>query len=169
MQYRIALALFTATLGWCAAPAEVRLWETNLAIPTYVAAPPSGIPRFYEGRTYQGAKATFYPIQDVLTEIKTNKSYQVLLLENDYVPISVIPELGGRIWSALNKVNGYDFFYRQHVVKPPLIGMPGAWISGGVEWNVPQPGCPPAAFAVSTRATPGPWLEDSERNHPKLI
>ena len=140
MQFRIALTLFTTTLGLCAAAAEVRLWETNLVIPTYLAAPPSPVPRFYDGRTYQGAKATFYPypVQDVLTDIKTNKSYQALFLENDYVQISVIPELGGRIWSATDKVNGYDFFYRQHVVKPALIGMLGAWISGGVEWNVPH-------------------------------
>ena len=140
MQLRIALAILTSTLGLCAAPAQVRVWETNLVILTYLAAPPSAVPRFYEGRTYQGAKATFYPyaIQDELTEIKTNQSYRVLFLENDYVQISVIPELGGRIWSALDKVNGYDFFYRQHVVKPALIGMLGAWISGGVEWNVPH-------------------------------
>ena len=140
MQLRIALALVTSTVGLVAAPADVRVWETNLVIPSYLAAPPSSVPRFYEGRTYQGAKATFYPypIQDVLTDIKTNKSYQVLFLENDYVQISVIPELGGRIWSATDKVNGYDFFYRQHVVKPALIGMLGAWISGGVEWNVPH-------------------------------
>jgi tetratricopeptide (TPR) repeat protein len=140
MRFPLALAIITSTVGLFAAPAEVRLWETNLVIPTYLAAPPSPVPRFYEGRTYQGAKATFYPypIQDVLTDIKTNKSYKVLFLENDYVQISVIPELGGRIWSATDKVNGYDFFYRQHVVKPALIGMLGAWISGGVEWNVPH-------------------------------
>ena len=140
MQLRIALALFTTTLGLCAAPAEVRVWETNLVIPTYLAAPPSPVPRFYEGRTYQGAKATFYPypVQDVLTDIKTNKSYKALFLENDYVQISVLPELGGRIFSAMDKANGYDFFYRQHVIKPALIGMLGAWISGGVEWNVPH-------------------------------
>ena len=140
MQLRIVIALIISTVGLCAAPAEVRVWETNLVIPTYLAAPPSDVPRFYDGRTYQGAKATFYPypIQDVLTDIKTNKSYKVLYLENDYVQISVIPELGGRIWSATDKVNGYDFFYRQHVVKPALIGMLGAWISGGVEWNVPH-------------------------------
>lgn len=123
-----------------AAAGPVHLWESNLVIPTYLAAPPSPVPRFYDGRTYQGAKATFYPypVQDVLTDIKTNKSYKALLLENDYIQISVIPELGGRIWSAMDKVNGYDFFYRQHVVKPALIGMLGAWISGGVEWNVPH-------------------------------
>jgi len=49
----------------------------------------------------------------------------------------VLPELGGRIFSGLDKTDNYDFFYRQHVIKPALIGMAGAWISGGVEWNIP--------------------------------
>ena len=140
MKTQALCAFFAATLCSFAAPPAVHLWETNLVIPTYLAAPPSPVPRFYDGRTYQGAKATFYPypVQDVLTDIKTNKSYKALFLENDYVQISVIPELGGRIWSAMDKANGYDFFYRQHVVKPALIGMLGAWISGGVEWNVPH-------------------------------
>jgi hypothetical protein len=48
------------------------------------------------------------------------------------------PQLGGRIFGALDKTNNYDFFYRQHVVKPALIGLFGAWISGGVEWNIPH-------------------------------
>ncbi len=140
MKTRALFTLLASALSCCAAVPAVQLWETNLVIPTYLAAPPSPVPRFYDGRTYQGAKATFYPypVQDVLTDIKTNKSYKALFLENDYVQISLIPELGGRIWSAMDKANGYDFFYRQHVVKPALIGMLGAWISGGVEWNVPH-------------------------------
>ena len=137
-----ASALFTLLVPVLSlsAAAPVRLWETNFVIPTYLAAPPSPVPRFYEGRTYQGAKATFYPypVQDVLTDVRTNRTYRAVFLENDYIQISVIPELGGRIWSAMDKANGYDFFYRQHVVKPALIGMLGAWISGGVEWNVPH-------------------------------
>ena len=173
MQPRIALTLFITTLGLVAAPAEVHLWETNLVIPTYLAAPPSSVPRFYEGRTYQGAKATFYPypIQDVLTDIKTNQSYKALFLENDYVQISVIPELGGRIWSATDKANGYDFFYRQHVVKPALIGMLGAWISGGVEWNVPHhhraSSFMPVDYTTTTNADGSAtiWVGETELRH----
>lgn len=128
------------SLGCLASTPPVRLTETNLVIPTYLAAPPSPVPRFYEGRTYQGARATFYPypVQDVLTDVRTNVTYRALFLENQYLEICVLPELGGRIWSARDKSSGYDFFYRQHVVKPALIGMLGAWISGGVEWNVPH-------------------------------
>ncbi len=133
------LLLCLTHLSALASP-DCRVWETNIVLPTYLAAPASPVPRFYEGRTYQGAKATFYPypVQDVLTDVKSNVSYKALFLENQYLQISVLPELGGRIFSAVDKVNGYDFFYRQHVIKPALIGMLGAWISGGVEWNVPH-------------------------------
>ncbi len=60
-------------------------------------------------------------------------------LENQLRPAtSILPELGGRIFTGRDKTNGYDFIYRQHVIKPALIGMVGAWISGGVEWNIPH-------------------------------
>jgi len=122
------------------APSEVWLWETNEVIPTYRVAPADPNPRFYQGRTYQGARATFYPypVMDKLTDIREDKTYKAVFLENEYVQLSVLPELGGRIFSAVDKGNHYDFFYRQHVIKPALIGMLGAWISGGVEWNVPH-------------------------------
>mgnify|MGYP003875985531 CR=1 FL=1 len=139
-QQSLSILVMLAALPIAAPAGPVRLWETNQVIPTYLAAPPSPIPRFYSGRTYQGAKATFYPypVQDQLTDIKTNKTYKLLYLENDFIQISVLPEIGGRIFSAVDKSNGYDFFYRQHVIKPALIGMLGAWISGGVEWNFPH-------------------------------
>ena len=50
----------------------------------------------------------------------------------------ILPEIGGRIHVALDKTNGYDFFYRQNVIKPALVGLAGPWISGGVEFNWPQ-------------------------------
>ena len=50
----------------------------------------------------------------------------------------VTPHVGGRLFAALDKTNGYDFIYKQHVIKPGLIGMLGAWISGGIEWNFPH-------------------------------
>ncbi len=119
---------------------DVKLWETNEVIPTYGVAPPDPNPRFYSGRTYQGARATFYPyaVMDRLTDERQDKTYKTVYIENDYLKLSVLPELGGRIFSAVDKSNDYDFFYRQHVIKPALIGMLGAWISGGVEWNIPH-------------------------------
>ncbi|MBQ42683.1 MAG: hypothetical protein CME15_09515 [Gemmatimonadetes bacterium] len=43
-------------------------------------------------------------------------------MENDYVEISFLPRWGGKLFSARGKANGYDYFYRQAVIKPGLIG-----------------------------------------------
>jgi len=119
---------------------SVRLWEEQVNIPTYEPGAPDPTPLFYEGRTYQGAKGPIYPypIVDKLTDVKKSKRYKAVWLENEYVRICVLPEIGGRIFAGVDKTNNYDFIYRQHVIKPALIGMLGAWISGGVEWNIPH-------------------------------
>ncbi|MGC8990672.1 MAG: DUF5107 domain-containing protein, partial [Verrucomicrobiia bacterium] len=114
---KLRSALFPAVLlalaiGSRFTVAEVQLWETNEVIPTYVVGPPDPNPRFYSGRTYQGARATFYPypVLDKLTDERQNKSYRLVYLENEYVQLAVMPELGGRIFIAKDKSNDYDFF-----------------------------------------------------------
>ncbi len=118
----------------------VSVRQEKRIIPTYLIGAPERNPIFYFGRAYQGAKGPVYPYPflDVLTDERVDRPYTVLILENEYVRYSVLPELGGRIFEAVDKTNGYDFFYRQRVIKPALIGMLGAWISGGVEWNIPH-------------------------------
>ncbi len=108
--------------------------------PTYEVAPPDKTPSFYKGRSYQGAQGHVYPLPlyDVLTDIRKDQDYKIVYLENQYTQIGVAPELGGRILTALDKTDGYHFFYTQHSIKPALIGMIGAWLSGGVEWNIPD-------------------------------
>ena len=136
----IFISLFSlASFSFCG-DKSIKVWEGPLAIPTYRIAKPDLNPIFYAGRAYQGAKGPVYPypLLDKLTDIRETKTYKALYLENDYLKICVLPEIGGRIFSALDKTNNYDFFYHQHVIKPALIGMLGAWISGGVEWNFPH-------------------------------
>lgn len=118
----------------------VTMEEKPLVIPTYGVAPPDKNPIFYTKRVYQGAQGHVYPLPlyDVLTDRKKDQTYNAVYLENDYVQLCVMPELGGRIFAATDKSDQYDFFYHQHVIKPSLIGMTGAWISGGVEWNIPD-------------------------------
>ncbi len=91
---------------------------------------------FYMNESYQGAQKRVYPypLLDHLIHERKDQTYTSLWLENDYLKLCVLPEIGGRLFSATDKTNGYDFFYHQHVIKPALIGMLGAWISGGVEW-----------------------------------
>jgi len=123
---------------WAQSP--VKIWEEPLLIPTYQVGEPDRNPIFYSGRAYQGAKGAIYPypILDKLTDVRENKTYKAVYLENQYVKLCVLPEIGGRILSGEDKTDNYDFFCHQHVIKPALIGMLGAWISGGVEWNIPH-------------------------------
>ncbi len=122
------------------ADSTAKIWEEPLVIPTYEVGKPDPNPRFYTGRTYQGAQGRVYPypMLDVLTDSRKDKTYKAVYLENEYVKICVLPEIGGRVFAALDKTNNYDFLYRQHVIKPALIGMLGAWISGGIEWCIPH-------------------------------
>ena len=121
-----------------AAPVAVR--EENIVLPTYLAGEPEPNPMFYFGRNSQGAEGRVYPypLYDSLTGVKSNKTYRIVYLENEFVRIGVLPEIGGRLFEAVDKSNGYNWVYRQHVIKPALIGLIGAWMSGGIEWNIPH-------------------------------
>jgi tetratricopeptide (TPR) repeat protein len=114
--------------------------EELVSIPTYPVREADNNPIFYYGRGYQGAKGRVYPypLLDKLSDIPQPKNYHAIILENSYIELMILPEIGGRIFSAKDKTNGYDFLYRQSVIKPVLIGMVGAWISGGAEWNIPH-------------------------------
>jgi tetratricopeptide (TPR) repeat protein len=138
--FLVVLVFVGFTTAGVSKESSVRIWEEPRVIPTYLIGAPDINPRFYTGRTYQGAQGRVYPypMLDVLTDNRRDKTYNAVYLENEYLKISVLPEIGGRLFSALDKTNNYDFIYHQHVVKPALIGMLGAWISGGIEWNFPH-------------------------------
>ena len=133
-----------------AAQESVQLTETIESVPTYPFGLADKNPIFYTGRVYQGAQGRVYPyaMRDILSDEKQDQPYRLLYLENEYVKLGIAPDLGGRIFQATDKTNDYDFFYRQHVVKPALIGMLGAWISGGVEWNIPHHHRPSSLMSI---------------------
>src|SRR5215831_16929419 len=137
----LAISVFALARQIPAAEANtVRVWEENVTIPTYAAGEPEPNPMFYFGRASQGAQGRVYPypLYDSLTGVKEDKIYRMLRLENEYIKIGVLPEIGGRLFEAVDKTNNYDFIYHQHVIKPALIGLIGAWMSGGIEWNIPH-------------------------------
>jgi tetratricopeptide (TPR) repeat protein len=115
-------------------------WTEKIILPTYVVGPPETTPLFYDGRQSQHAQAHFYPYPaiDKLSDVKRDAAYDALCLENEYIKVVVLPEIGGRLFSATDKTNGYEFIYRQSVIKPSNISITGAWISGGIEWNFPH-------------------------------
>ncbi len=119
---------------------KVLMWEEDVELPTYPIGKPDKNPMFLEKRVYQGSSGKVYPLPviDKIYDEKVMQKYRIVFLENDYVQIWIIPELGGRIQRALDKTNSYDFVYYNQVVKPALVGLAGPWISGGIEFNWPQ-------------------------------
>jgi tetratricopeptide (TPR) repeat protein len=120
------------------AASSVTLESRPLTLPTYQVAEPDSNPIFFEGEGYQGSSKVIYPYPflDQITDDRREQTWNAVYLENEYIQVSFLPELGGRLFSALDKTNNYDFVYRQKSIKPALIGMLGAWISGGIEWCV---------------------------------
>ena len=118
----------------------VRVWKECVEIPTYPVGKKEKNPLFLEKRVYQGSSGAVYPypvIESVGTK-KENRQWTALFLENEYLKIMVLPEIGGRIQMALDKTNGHHFVYHNQVIKPALVGLTGPWISGGIEFNWPQ-------------------------------
>src|SRR5690606_14147136 len=120
-------------------PEAVSAWEEIVTIPTYEVGKPDRNPMFLEKRVYQGSSGVVYPypIVESVADTKTDKPYTAVFLENAYLRIMLLPELGGRVQMALDKTNGYHFVYYNRVIKPALVGLAGPWISGGIEFNWP--------------------------------
>lgn len=118
----------------------VKIWEETITIPTYPIGKPEKNPLFLEKRVYQGSSGAVYPNQVVekIFDEKTDQKYTAVFLENKYLKIMILPELGGRIQMAYDKVKQRHFVYYNQVIKPALVGLTGPWISGGIEFNWPQ-------------------------------
>lgn len=131
----------------------VACWSEPLTIDTYAAGAPDPYPLFLDRRVYQGSSGRVYPLPmiDSVSHVKSPATWQAIHLENAYVRLVLLPELGGRIHIGYDKVAEYDFFYRNNVIKPALVGLAGPWISGGVEFNWPQHHRPATYLPVQTR------------------
>ncbi len=118
----------------------VAAWSEPVVIPSYDVKPADRNPMFLEKRVYQGSSGRVYPnpVIDQVSDDCRDRAWTAVHLENEYLRLMVLPEIGGRIHVAMDRTNGYDFFYRQNVIKPALVGLLGPWISGGVEFNWPQ-------------------------------
>lgn len=117
-----------------------KVWQEPVTFKTYLTGKQDKHPIFLEHRVYQGSSGAVYPygVTDTLQDKSEDRTYQALYLENDYLKVMILPELGGRVHRAYDKVNKRDFVYFNHVVKPALVGLLGPWISGGIEFNWPQ-------------------------------
>lgn len=119
---------------------NVKVWEEDILLPTYGIGRPEKNPMFLEKRVYQGSSGVVYPypVIEKIEDTCEEKSYHAVWLENEYLKVMILPELGGRIQMAFDKIKQRHFIYYNHVIKPALVGLTGPWISGGIEFNWPQ-------------------------------
>jgi tetratricopeptide (TPR) repeat protein len=137
---------------------SVRCWREPVTLPTYEPQAADKNPMFLEKRVYQGSSGKVYPLPfiDRIAEKPVPHAWDAIHLENEFLYVMILPQLGGRIHVARDKTNGYDFIYRQDVIKPALVGLAGPWASGGIEFNWPQHHRPstfmPADFEIENAA-----------------
>lgn len=119
---------------------SVKAWQEDVIIPTYEIGKPEKNPIFLEKRVYQGSSGVVYPypVVEKIEDEKKDKRYQAVYLENEYIKVMILPELGGRVQMAYDKIKQRHFIYYNQVIKPALVGLTGPWISGGIEFNWPQ-------------------------------
>lgn len=117
-----------------------------------------------------GYRVLPYRMQDNYTRRRRPISFHSVVLENDLLKATFLPELGGRLISLEYKPQQRELLARNPVFQPANLAIRNAWFSGGIEWNCGQYGhalsnCSPV-FAAETRSgdgEPGLRIYDFER------
>jgi tetratricopeptide (TPR) repeat protein len=115
--------------------AQVRVWEGTLALLTYEEGKPDPNPPFD-----QVANNRFnypYVLRDNLTSRRVNHDWRAIYLENEYLKCSVLPDIGGHLYTCVDKISGQSMFYANPSIKKAAVGYRGAWAAFGIEFNFP--------------------------------
>lgn len=125
----------------------VSVFEGSLELPTYIIKGENPNPVFHS--QYGVAHIYPYTLLDHIDQHPTLRKYTTLNLENRYLRVTVIPALGGRVYSVFDKVSNREVFYKNKVVKFSPLAIRGAFFSGGVEFSFPVAHAPTTADAVN--------------------
>ncbi|MEP6627548.1 MAG: DUF5107 domain-containing protein [Ginsengibacter sp.] len=122
------LILFTGIGFHSFSQTNATIREYNKIFTTYPFSDPNPVP---------DPGSVFYPYfrYDGFTNNPVKKEWKVVELENDFIKVIVMPQVGGKIWTAIDKKNGKPFIYDNDAVKFRDIAMRGPWTSGGLEAN----------------------------------
>jgi tetratricopeptide (TPR) repeat protein len=113
----------------------VRVWEDTLVLPTYEEGLPDVNAPF---DIFTSTRFNYpYTIRDQLTSRRAPRRWRTLNLENEYLRCSLLPDLGGHLYSCVDKVNGQELFYANGSIKLANISYRGAWAAFGIEFNFP--------------------------------
>ena len=133
----LGIVLIRGLAGLAAAPQPpaVRVWAATITLPTYAEGPANPNPPF---DLFTFGRFNYpYPIRDALTDRRETVMWRTLHLENEYLRLTVLPDLGGHIYSCIDKRTNREMFYANTAIKKALIGYRGAWAALGVEFNFP--------------------------------
>ncbi len=124
------LFLFATSLMLGSCNPQSHYQEYTETILTYPFSDTSPLPLIYK-------RNDIYPYSriDGFSHEGRSQEWKVVKLENDYVEVYILPELGGKVWGAIDKTTGKEFIYKNDVVKFRDVAMRGPWTSGGIEWN----------------------------------
>ncbi len=146
------------------------IWREPMTLPTYAPKPPERYPVYLDRRVYQGSSGRVYPLpfhHQIETESRL-VGWDAVHLENAWMRVVVLPELGGRLHVARDRSSGYDLVYANPVIKPALVGLAGPWIAGGIELNWPQHHRPATFLPTDARLETEPdgavvvWCSDHD-------
>ncbi len=125
-------ALGLSPRGMCA---EVRVWEATLALPAYEEGLPDRNPPFDQ---FSGTRFNYpYTLRENLSDKRSDHAWRAVYLENEYLKCSVLPDIGGHLYTCIDKISGQPMFYANPSIKKANIGYRGAWAAFGVEFNFP--------------------------------
>ena len=115
-----------------------RVWEAPLVIPTYELNSPNPYPALLDWQRRKWRPVYPYPFLDSLGTEKKDKTWKAVYLENKYLKVTVLPELGGHVYQIFDKTLNRNLIYSNPVMKYAMVALRGAWVSGGIEWNFPD-------------------------------
>ena len=135
------------------AAAQVHVWQGTVTLPTYEEGAPDLNPPFDE---YANSRFNYpYTLRDNLTDRRTDHAWRAVFLENEYLKCSVLPDLGGHVYTCTDKISGQPMFYANPSIKKAAISYRGAWAAFGIEFNFPVShnwvSLSPVDFAFGTR------------------
>ncbi|ACU69821.1 conserved hypothetical protein [Catenulispora acidiphila DSM 44928] len=77
-----------------------------------------------------------YTTQDSYTRERTPRELPSLVLENEVLTATFLPDYGGRLWSLVHRPTGRELLHRNPILQPANLALRDAWLAGGVEWNI---------------------------------
>jgi tetratricopeptide (TPR) repeat protein len=131
----VAGTLAVASASLAAEIAEVKVWQGSITLPSYEEGQPDPNPPF---DTYSTRQFSYpYALRTNLTGEKKDHVWRAVFLENEYLKCSVLPDIGGHVYTCVDKISGQSMFYANPSIKKAQIGYRGAWAAFGIEFNFP--------------------------------